>query len=68
MKLEEVKKAFKTLIWSGGAEAPREAVWAANEFMAIFMKNKGTITDIIELDEMSENYEEFINQLEKTWT
>ena len=58
---EEIKKAFVTLCYSWGGDTPAEAVWAANEFMQIFMETK----EIVLLDESTENYEEFINQIKQ---
>jgi hypothetical protein len=61
IEIDEIRKCFNTLIWSGGSEAPAEAVWAANDFMKLFL-NKD---DIILLDEESSNWDDFIEQLNR---
>jgi len=59
MKVDEVRKCFDTLIWSGGSEASPEVIWAANDFMKMFLNKE----DILLLEEDSSNWEDFIEQL-----
>jgi len=59
----EFKKALITLCYAWGGDAPPEAVWAANEMMALYCK-MNMIPCTVELDESTENYEEFESQID----
>ena len=57
------KKAFLTLLFTWGSDAPAEAVWAANEFIDFF--NEYFDLTIKHIDEESlENYDELIATIE----
>jgi len=59
LEIDKIRKCFDTLIWSGDSDAPAEAIWAANDFMKLFLNNE----NIISLNEEVSNWDEFIEQL-----
>ena len=59
LNINDLKNCFDILIWSSGSKAPVEAVWAANDFMKLFLNNE----NIILLDEEVSNWDKFIEQL-----